>query len=73
MEEIKRFKTKETQRKRAIEIAKEACELFNAWANGEVFCIVKQIFDHNKESIDYDIVGGYYGRESAEEAIKTDI
>ena len=73
LDEIMTYKTKETQRKRALEIAKEACELFNNWANGECFCIVKETFDLNKESIEYDIVGGYYGRESAEEALKTDI
>jgi hypothetical protein len=67
------FKTKETRRKRALEIAKEACELFNNWVNGETYCIVKETFNHNKESIEYDIVGGYYGRESAQESLKTDI
>ena len=73
LDEIMTYKTKASQRKRALEIAKEACELLNNWVNGETYCIVKETFDHNKESIDYDTVGGYYGRESAERALKTDI
>jgi hypothetical protein len=69
--ELKNLKG-QTRRKKCIEYARQACELFNQWANGEVYCIVKETFNHNKESLDYDIVGGYFGRESAEEAIKTD-
>jgi len=70
MEDILRFKTKETQRKRAIELARQACELHNQWANGEVYCIVKEIFDKNKEYIDHDIFGGYFGSKYALEELK---
>ena len=49
MEDIKRFKTKKTQRKRAIELARQACEVFNQWANGEIYCLVKETYNKNKE------------------------
>jgi hypothetical protein len=73
LEDLKRFKTKETRRKRCIELARQACEVFNQWADGEVYCIVKETFDHNKKQIDYDVVGGYYGYSEALESLKTDI
>ena len=70
MEDIKRFKSKEKQRKRAVEIARSACELFNQWANGEVYTIVKEVFDSKKNPIDFDTVGGYFGYEEAEKELK---
>lgn len=73
MEDIKRFKTTKTQRARAVELARQACELFNYWANGEVYCIVKENFNHNKEQLNCDTVGGYFGRDYAEKDLKTAI
>jgi hypothetical protein len=73
LEDIKRFKTKKTQRARAVELARQACKLLNQLANGEVYCIVKEVYDKNKKQIDYDVIGGYYGYDSAKEALKTDI
>ena len=60
------------RRVKCIEYARQACELFNQWANGEVYCIVKETFGNNKKPIEYDIVGGFFGKEYAEEALKTD-
>jgi hypothetical protein len=73
LEEIKRFKTKKEQRKRAIELARNACQLFNNWANGNIYCIVKETYNKNKEKIDYDIVGGYFGGNDALKALETEI
>jgi len=73
IEDLKRFKTKASRRKRCIELARQACEIFNQWANGEVYCIVKENFDTNKEQIDYDVVGGYYGYKEALKSLETDI
>ena len=73
LEDLKRFKTKASRRKRCIELARQACEIFNQWANGEVYCIVKENFDTNKEQIDYDVVGGYYGYKEALKSLETDI
>ena len=48
-------------------------ETYNQYLKGDVYCIVKEIFNLNKESIDYDTVGGYYGYEETLKALKTDI
>jgi len=72
LEELKGLKGS-ARRNKCIEYAKQACELFNQWANGECYSIVKETFNQEKEGINYDIVGGYYGREYSEEALKTDI
>ena len=72
-EDINRFKTKNTRRKRAVELARQACETFNQWANGEVYCIVKEEYNNDKEYINHDICGGYLGYEYAEKALETDI
>ena len=61
------------RRKKCIEYARQACELFNQWANGDCYCIVKETFDKNKEQIEQDNVGGYFGYEEALKALKTDI
>jgi hypothetical protein len=73
LEDLKRFKTAKTRRARCIELARQACETFNAWANGDVYCIVKETYNHKKEYIDHDICGGYFGSEYAEKALETDI
>jgi len=61
------------RRKKCIEYARQACELFNQWANGETYCIVKETFNKDKEQVEYDIVDGYFGYEYAEKDLKTDI
>ena len=48
-------------------------ETYNQYLTGDLYCIVKENYDHNKEQLDYDVCGGYYGREYAEKALKTDI
>jgi uncharacterized protein YbaR (Trm112 family) len=72
LDELKGLKGK-TRRNKCIEYARQACELFNQWCNGEVYCIVKETFNQNKEQIDHDIVGGFFGRDYAEQALKKDI
>ena len=73
LEDIKRLKTKKTQRARAVELARQACELFNQWCNGEVYCIVKEVYNKDKEKIDYDICCGYFGYDEAKKALETEI
>ena len=72
LEELKRLKGN-ARRKKCIEYARECCELFNQWNNGDVYCIVKETYNRNKEQINYDVVSGYYGYEYAQKALKTDI
>jgi len=73
LEELNEIKNKKKQRKRVIELAKQACELFNQWANGDVYCLVREDYNKKKESIDYDVVGGYYGYENACKALDSEI
>ena len=73
IDDIKRFKTKQAQRKRCIELARGACKVHNQWANGEVYCLVKEEYNQNKEYINHDIVCGYFGYKEAEEALETEV
>jgi len=70
--ELKKYKG-QARRKKCIEFARQAVETFNQWANGDVYCIVKETYNKDKEPIDYDTCGGYYGYEYAEKALATDI
>ena len=59
MEDIKRLKTKKAQRKRCIELAREACVVFNQWANGEVYGYMIE----DKEGIESGGCWEFYGYE----------
>lgn len=56
------------------EKGREACEsLVNEWneyLSGDVYCVVKERLNKNKEPIDNDIVCGYYGEKYAEDELK---
>jgi hypothetical protein len=52
---------------------REEVEHYNRYLRGDIYFIVRETFDHNKEQVDYDICGGYYGMDYAEKALKTDI
>ena len=69
LKELNAVKNKIAKRKKAVGYAKEACELFNNYVNGNVYMIVKETFDKNKERIDNDVVGGYFGYEYSLEAL----
>jgi hypothetical protein len=45
--------------------------LYDYYLTGDVYRLVKEKFDKDKQQTDYDIVGGYYGLESAREGLKT--
>jgi hypothetical protein len=72
LEELKKFKGK-ARRKKCIEFARQACEVFNQWANGDCYCIVKETYNKDKEQVDYDVVGGYFGYDYAKKALETEI
>ena len=73
LDDIKRFRTKKTQRKRAIELARQACKLFNQWANGDIYSLVKETYNKKKEYKEHDNCGGYYGYDEAKKALETEI
>lgn len=43
---------------------------WNEYLSGQVYQVVKETFDKNKKSVNYDIVGGYLGEEHALEGLK---
>ena len=69
MDEIMRFKTLKAQKKRAVELAREACTLFNQWVNGDVWGF--RIEDEQGNEI--DSCWGFYGIESAREEVKSQL
>ncbi len=48
-------------------------ETWNQYLSGDVYCIVCEKLGKDKQGIDFDIVGGYYGLDYAKEALKTEI
>lgn len=73
LQELNKIKNKTKRRKKAIEYARRACELFNQWANGDVYILVKEIYNEKKEKIDYDCCGGYFGYKEALKSLETEI
>jgi hypothetical protein len=57
-----------------LESAKKILEgeviIYDQYLTGDVYRLVKEKFDKDKQQIDRDIVGGYYGIESAREELE---
>lgn len=64
-------KTKAKRRAKCVEFARQACEVFNKWANGEVYAASIHVFDGKGEEVESagDIVCGYYGVNDAEKGL----
>lgn len=60
-----------------IEKAKKAClgliETWNCSLSGDVYGIVREHYNKDKEQLDFDAVWGFYGYKYAQEALKTEI
>ena len=57
-------------REEAFKIAEGHIKVWNQYLSGEVYSCVCEHLDENKELIGYDIVSGFYGLETAKEALK---
>jgi len=57
----------ETKAKKA---AQSLIDEWNSYLCGDVYCCVVEKLDEDKESYDYDVMGGYVGLEYAKEALK---
>lgn len=57
---------------KARQILEAEVEEYDKYLRGEVYSIVKEVYDEDKNLVDYDIVGGYLGYEYAMESLKTD-
>jgi len=55
---------------KAHKAAQSLIDEWNSYLCGDVYCCVVEKLDENKESYDYDVVGGYVGLEYAEQALK---
>lgn len=63
------FKTKD----KAKDAAAGLVETWNQYLSGDVYCLVCEKLDKDKQSIDFDTCGGYYGLDYAKESLKTEI
>lgn len=57
----------------AYKAAKSLVGTWNQYLSGDVYGIVVERYDNNKQQIDHDAVWGYYGYEYALKALKTEI
>ena len=65
---------KETRyKKKALEMAQGLVNTWNTYLTGDVYCLVKETYDKNKNPIDYDVLGGVYEYKYALEALRTEI
>jgi predicted DNA-binding transcriptional regulator len=55
------------------EILEQEVKTYNQYLEGDVYGIVCEKYDKDRNQIDQDSVWGYYGREYAEEALRSEI
>lgn len=58
--------------KKALKAAESLLETWNMYFSGDVYGIVKETYDKNKEQINQESVWGYYGYKYALQALKED-
>ena len=59
--------------KKAVELLKLEVDTYNKYLTGEVYSIVREDYNKDKEQVNYDIVGGYLGYDYSIKALKTEI
>lgn len=60
-------------RAKAEVLARSLIKEWNMYLSGDVYCLVKETYDKDKEYIDHDTLGGYYGYDDAVKALETEI
>ncbi len=63
----------ENSKEQALTKAESLLETWNQYLSGDVYRLVCEKLDKDKQQIEFDIVGGFYGFDYAKEALKTDI
>ncbi len=58
--------------KRARKALVGEVETFDKYLTGDVYTIVMETYDEDKNQVDYDCVSGFYGQEDAEEELRGD-
>lgn len=56
---------------KAKKILEGEVQIYDNYLNGNVYRLVRENFDKDKQQVDYDIVGGFYDMECAKEELKT--
>lgn len=59
-EELEKIADPKERRTRAVEYAKQACETYTAWANGDCYGVVVQVHEKDGTLVDCDACWGYY-------------
>lgn len=59
------------QVEQALKLAQGLVEYWNKYLQGDVYCTVKEEYDKDKKPVDYDVVGGCYGYNHAQECLTT--
>jgi len=60
-------------KKKALEMAQSLVKTWNTYLTGDVYCLVKETYDKDKNPVDYDTLGGVYEYKYALEALKNEI
>ena len=58
---------------KALKLAQGLVEEWNQYLSNDVYCLVRETYDGNKNHLDFDSIGGYYGYKEALKALKTEI
>jgi len=67
------LKNEKLTKKRAEKVLIGEVETYNQYLTGDTYTIVKETYDKNKEQINYDCIGGFYGYEDSLKALETEI
>jgi len=65
----KEFKKKE----KAIKVAENLIKYWNMYLGGDVYAMVSETYDKDKNQLDYEVCGGSYGYKESVEALETEI
>ena len=60
-------------KKKAIQIIQMEVKEYDYYLKGDFYDVVIEQYNKQKEQVDYDICGGYFGIECAEQGLKEDI
>lgn len=61
------------EKEKAVEAAKSYVKTWNCYLEGDVYGIIKETYDKDKQQVDNDSCWGFYGYKYALEALKTEI
>ena len=68
-----KLKEEGISKEKARRILEAEVKTYDQFLTGDCYCIVKEEYDNKKTTLNYDIIGGYFGYKDAQEALKTEI